>query len=130
MSFQSSKLLALIVISHIFMSVPCNVVLMLSQLDHELFRLKTSHCIEDPTKMIVVNICHMLYVANYAINFLLYCLGNKDVRKETVSLLKDWRQAGRGAFSRVSRRAKEMGLMNTRDWAVSTTFKRSSSTKN
>ena len=38
--------------------------------------------------MIVVNICHKLYMVNYAIIFLLYCLGYMDVRKETISPLK------------------------------------------
>ena len=38
--------------------------------------------------MIVVNICHILYMVNYAIIFLLYCLGYMDVRKETISPLK------------------------------------------
>ena len=38
--------------------------------------------------MSVVNICHILYMVNYAIIFLLYCLGYMDVRKETISPLK------------------------------------------
>ena len=36
----------------------------------------------------LLSTCHMLYVVNYAIIFLLYCLGYMDVRKETISPLK------------------------------------------
>ena len=89
--FQSSKLLAVIVVSHLIMSIPGNNTIMMAVLNPKLYSISHSNCVKTSPELILINISHILYVGNYAINFLLYCLGNKDVRKETFSLLKEWK---------------------------------------
>ena len=90
--FQSSKLLAIIVVSHLIMSIPGNTTIMMAVLNPKLYSISPSNCVKTRPELILINVSHILNnMGNYAINFLLYCLGNKDVRKETFSLLKEWK---------------------------------------
>ena len=84
-------MLAVIVVSHLFLSIPGNITIMLAVLRPKWYILSSDTCLVDPLILTLVNVSHMLYVANYAINFILYCLGNKDVRLETFRLLRDWK---------------------------------------
>ena len=84
---KSSKLLALIVIAHVTLSIPGNVVYIWATFDADLLELPGAKEPSYQPMILLFSCLHVAFVANYAINFVLYCLANNDIRKETVGIL-------------------------------------------
>ena len=115
---RSIKILMMIVISHIVLSTPGNILYILATYDLDLIHYEE---IEDKGKnkyqyiktglatliiyiyiwcksffsigwatfvTALFNLSHVFYISNYAINYFLYCLANEEIRRETINIYK------------------------------------------
>lgn len=77
---KRSRVLLLIVASHVLLATPFKCLSVI-------YVFVPDYWSNIPTRSIPVCVAHILLVLNYSINFLLYCIGNKRVREETIAVL-------------------------------------------
>ncbi|TRY79144.1 hypothetical protein TCAL_05999 [Tigriopus californicus] len=77
---KRSRVLLLIVASHVLLATPFKCLSMI-------YVFVPDYWSNIPARSIPVCVAHVLMVLNYSINFLLYCIGNKRVREETIAVL-------------------------------------------
>ncbi len=76
LEMKTSRLVLVIALSHFLLATPANGMFVVWSLDQERWlHLNNS--------TIWACVGHVLLVLNYSINFLLYCIGNANIRRET-----------------------------------------------
>ena len=72
---RSSHMILVIVVSHLVLSTPGNIIYIIHTAIPDYWTNVPGH-------EFIFCLAHIMYVLNYSANFLLYCLGNSNVRKE------------------------------------------------
>ena len=84
---RSTRLILVIVAAHVILSTPGNIVYIIWISDKDFWTRENMKGTE-----YYVSLAHIFYTMNYSVNFMLYCVGNRLVRKETWLMFREMKQ--------------------------------------